>query len=59
MNNVLERIKNEAVAEYFEVIPGKLLIGGKKSRKLQSEQTVPASESRITPSGNKNANQRS
>jgi hypothetical protein len=34
MNNKLERINNEVVAEYFEVIQGKLLTGGKKTRKL-------------------------
>ena len=54
MNNELERINNEAVAAYFEVIPGKLLRGAKKPRKLQSVRTVPASEPRTTPTSSRN-----
>ena len=57
MNNELERIKNEADAEYFEIIPGKLLTGGKKPRKLQSVHTEPASEPIITPTDSRSANQ--
>jgi hypothetical protein len=48
VSDELERNKNEAVAEYFEVIPGKLLTGGKKPRNLQSVQKLPASEPIIT-----------
>ena len=57
MINELDRINNEAVAEYFEAIPGKFLIMGEKPRKLQSVQTVPAYEPRITPTGSRSANQ--